>query len=514
VIPGRKASADLRRVPRTGSRIALLIAATALAAVTTGAASARPQGRSAGSTGAVSASFEGSLDGWGGNNAHLSLANDGVVGRYSARVALRGAAGDFSIYAWPMQVDSTIRRSGYAGDAWIRSDIPGRKLCLRMREWTQDLRKQVRSAQTCVKATTSWRAFPSVRLTAKASSDRLDLYVYEAPARKGDSFEVDGVTVTPDAVASPPPVPPAGGNRGIFANSSILTTPIPADPALSPDSDAQVASMVAAAEAKGWALGNREWNATVFHADASTPLRTVRYVNYSSGAPQPWYGYSYTQIRIPDGARPTPDGDHKMVIVDDTSGCVYDLGGHVEQSGDGSWTATAANGQEINGSGVFPSGNSASASGFSYAAGMVTPQEIAAEQINHALTFSGPMFNGSGVFPATGSDAAAQGTMPEGARVQLDPTLDLDDPALGLTPWQKTIARALQVYGMYGIDWGGAFAITDESADSGDGTYPWEGSPFGYLPTELAKHLQALAYGPQFANTYTYVPTRCNTLYS
>ena len=47
--------------------------------------------------------------------------------------------------------------------------------------------------------------------------------------------------------------------------------------------------------------------------------------------------------------------------------------------------------------------------------------------------------------------------MPEGARVQLDPTLDLD--SLGLTDYEKTIAKALQEYGMILVDDGGGMAF-------------------------------------------------------
>jgi hypothetical protein len=43
---------------------------------------------------------------------------------------------------------------------------------------------------------------------------------------------------------------------------------------------------------------------------------------------------------------------------------------------------------------------------------------------------------------ASGKNSTS-GAIPEGA---LNPTLNLDQP--GLTPWQKTVARAVQVYGM------------------------------------------------------------------
>lgn len=47
--------------------------------------------------------------------------------------------------------------------------------------------------------------------------------------------------------------------------------------------------------------------------------------------------------------------------------------------------------------------------------------------------------------------------IPEGARVRLDPSLNLD--RLGLTPYERTIAEALQTYGIYLGDDGGGLAL-------------------------------------------------------
>src|SRR5262249_16202642 len=108
---------------------------------------------------------------------------------------------------------------------------------------------------------------------------------------------------------------------------------------------------------------------------------------------------------------------------------------------------------------------------------------------NKRLFFGGRWLQRGGGGPGSGAEQRRGGQVEAGRKV--------DGGAGGVTAWQKTIARALQVYGMYGMDSGGAVAIMSESADSGDGLYPWDGSPFGYLPSELAKHLRVLAYGPQ-----------------
>src|SRR5438552_157197 len=131
-------------------QIALLLAvAAAVGASATGASAARRTLPAEQRATAATESFEGSLQGWQGNHADLSLAEDGAVGHYAARVGLHGSAKDFSIFAWPYQVDSTVAGTTYEGDAWVRSATPGRNVCLRLREWTQDLRKLVASSQTC-----------------------------------------------------------------------------------------------------------------------------------------------------------------------------------------------------------------------------------------------------------------------------------------------------------------------------------------------------------------------------
>src|SRR5437588_243542 len=49
----------------------------------------------------------------------------------------------------------------------------------------------------------------------------------------------------------------------------------------------------------------------------------------------------------------------------------------------------------------------------------------------------------------------------EGTRLQLDPSLNVD--ALQIPAWEKPVARAMQVYGMYLRDQGGSFAIYAEN---------------------------------------------------
>ena len=107
-------------------------------------------------------------------------------------------------------------------------------------------------------------------------------------------------------------------------------------------------------------------------------------------------------------------------------------------------------------------------SGFPIIAGMLRPEELAEDAVNHALVFTFPE-NRRGladqdifVPPACRSDGEFVGSQYpiEGMRFQLDPELtERDFDAWGLSAEAKIIARALQKYGMFLGDNGGAMAL-------------------------------------------------------
>ena len=136
---------------------------------------------------------------------------------------------------------------------------------------------------------------------------------------------------------------------------------------------------------------------------------------------------------------------------------------------DGSWTVWNAYSYNTAWSAVPPRDASerpffARGAGVPYLTGLVRPCEIARGRIDHALAFAYDHATAEYVFPATKSDGNAwdgvedeldshPGDMPEGARLQLDPTLTPPElQALGRTGPCLVIAKALQRYGMYIID--------------------------------------------------------------
>lgn len=161
------------------------------------------------------------------------------------------------------------------------------------------------------------------------------------------------------------------------------------------------------------------------------------------------------------GSRPDPSDDGHLAVWDPVSGREWDfwMSGcpdECERTASGGAVDTdLSNPQMKNGS--------ANAAGWPLSAGLVRPHEIAAGEIRHPLIFSTPAVAQGHVCPAVQNDGDNDhpDAIPEGTLLQLDPALDVD--VLPIPRWQKTIARALQNYGMYLRDGGGSLVIGGEN---------------------------------------------------
>jgi hypothetical protein len=160
---------------------------------------------------------------------------------------------------------------------------------------------------------------------------------------------------------------------------------------------------------------------------------------------------------MPTGVQPDPAGDGHLTVVQPSTGCVYDL--FRARTVNGSWAADWANAITAGSSGTYPDGMGTRAAGFSAALGLIWPQEIERGRIDHALVFAYPYTSSAYVAPAMRSDGhtTTAGALPIGARLRLDPTLDLS--TLGLSRTEQVIAKALQEYGMVLGDTSGGFTL-------------------------------------------------------
>jgi parallel beta-helix repeat protein len=175
---------------------AVLLATAALVATTPSAAAP---------TVLDSASFETSLEGWSAWSASASRQANGVAGAYSIRASTKKAVSTFSVGPAAEPVAATVAGATYTARAAVRTDKPGRDLCLRIRELSGST--VVGSAVTCRTGTTAWAYFEPLSYEALAAGHALDYYVYARSGVRSDSFNVDDATLVVGELAEPVPAP-------------------------------------------------------------------------------------------------------------------------------------------------------------------------------------------------------------------------------------------------------------------------------------------------------------------
>jgi hypothetical protein len=224
---------------------------------------------------------------------------------------------------------------------------------------------------------------------------------------------------------------------------TIWHTPVPKGAKIDPKSAGYVAGFAGPEPT----VALRNFTAPVFVADALTPRFRIQ--------PTAFYATpeaTLSRVPIPADAKADPADDGHLAVLDTSTNCVFEMY-RAKPDGKGGWTAEWVNATPADGNGIYSDGLATRASGFSIAAGLIWPEELRAGKIDHALVFAYPgVRDGDPVPPATRSDGKVTGpdTLPEGAHVVLDPTLDLS--TLKLSGPELTIATALQQYGMYLAD--------------------------------------------------------------
>jgi hypothetical protein len=261
----------------------------------------------------------------------------------------------------------------------------------------------------------------------------------------------------------------AGAMTRPFAPDSVWNLPLRADTPISPESDAYV----------GWLeqaiTGDKTWINTAhcamptYTAAADTPR--VR-VNLDATAYQdPALIQAWSSVPIPEAATAAECSDANFAVRQTQSD------GRVKQwefwaarkGSDGIWTArwggviddirtdrgiastmawsdpTAATYAARRSTRFW----NVTASSVSMTAGLITAEDLRSGVIDHAISIATPdTAKGKWMWPAQRSDGASTdpAALPEGARLRLDPKLDLD--AGTMTPLVRMIAKAAQRYGL------------------------------------------------------------------
>jgi hypothetical protein len=252
---------------------------------------------------------------------------------------------------------------------------------------------------------------------------------------------------TSEAAPAPTTAPPPA--RPYFTAADWLWDPVPAEPVLDPRS-----ATIARELGEGDHLADLVEYSVTLRDQSSIPPGTPG-VRVSFGGRDPFAGRT---VPIPAGT-PIPTGeDRALAVLDASTGMTFGLLNAVEHPG--GWTAEEGALTPIDGDGRETSGGSSTGSGIARFAAVVRAAEIEAGAIDHALFFSTNIAAEDDLrYPAVKTDGSnmdgVSTPIPEGARVQLDPSIDLGAIA-GITPFELTVGRALQRYGAYAGDNGGA----------------------------------------------------------
>lgn len=282
-----------------------------------------------------------------------------------------------------------------------------------------------------------------------------------------------------------------------YSSDSIWNKKIPANAALHPNSEQMIAWLKSRSYTT-FGINIDRWTMPVYSADANTPKITI----YCSGENSPidgtFEGPYHTNVPFPANAQPDPSSDHGMIVLDWSTNTEWDFAA-LELRSDGKWHAGACipwgpaaqpkpnSGylpNFVDGSGVMPQEMTAytwgaCATSVPLLAGLIRPEEIAAGVIPHALRFGlcYPQHQRKVYPPAAtidgwlGSSSITEPyAIPEGARLQLDPNLNLD--TLGLSPAGKIIAKCMQDYGIILVDSADGLPLYAQNPMGASGWYP------------------------------------------
>lgn len=263
-------------------------------------------------------------------------------------------------------------------------------------------------------------------------------------------------------------------NFSIFNSESPWNKPIVSNPEIDPNSSRMIGKLQETLGTEASLKFNyNNWTVPVHVVDARYSIKRNVYSSdpnhLLSEAIDPDNNGIAENIPMPSELWQDPSTDGHLIIVDPYQKRSWEFG-VAKLRADGHWDALKADTWDLTGVGYRQAfgnrwwTNGARAAGVPMIAGLIRPEEIAAGVINHALAMSSPTNrlnsfgpNGWGrwevcspVASNTDGHGIGQEYIPEGARVQLNPNLDLN--TLGLSAEAKIVAKALQVYGAYIVD--------------------------------------------------------------
>jgi hypothetical protein len=166
-------------------------------------------------------SFQSGTSGWVATDAAFTIAPDGYDGDGAAgRLALNTTATRYTLSTKPRPVQSTTAGTVYTSSGVVRSDTPGKSVCLVVKETTSG-GSVVQTQSGCATTLSQWAPFPQVALTTQNNGDQIAVTVRQTKAATGDSFEVDALSLGADAGDTTPPTTPTNVSATALSSSEI-----------------------------------------------------------------------------------------------------------------------------------------------------------------------------------------------------------------------------------------------------------------------------------------------------
>lgn len=160
-----------------------------------------------------------------------TAASNAQSGLWATKIKPSGS-GSYGIYVKPQPVSSAAAGSRYSGSIWIRSDRPGKTVCLNLREVTAGGSLAQPVVKACTSAQTTWSQLTTATMTIVSTGDAVGFVVNQPAASSSDSFEADNASLfqltTQDT--TPPSTPTGLTSSGQTASSISLRWDAASDP--------------------------------------------------------------------------------------------------------------------------------------------------------------------------------------------------------------------------------------------------------------------------------------------
>jgi hypothetical protein len=290
-----------------------------------------------------------------------------------------------------------------------------------------------------------------------------------------------------------------------FSSSSFWNAVVPADAAIDPASSTIMSAFdqeleKAETEQKGPTVNTTWWSVPIYTVPANEPTVKVGASSGSGASSSAALQAAWRAVPLPAGAHPANGTDKHLVVWQPSSDRLWEFW-KLERASTGGWQASWGGAIEhvssnpgVYGPEAWPgatSGWGASSTSLSIAGGLITLEDVERGVINHALAIAIPRPR-AGVYalPAQRTDGTSTSSvsLPEGAHLRLNPSLDL--AALKLPHFTLMLAEAAQRYGMFVKGKAATVALYAQDPTP-TGTNPFTG-PAGYFEGQRPQKLLSL----------------------